>query len=145
MLRCGSVPDARCITRRWTAVCFSLQRPDAAPPLSCPATAVLQSYANGRGIKLIGDMPIYVGGHSADVWANRHLFELNDEGLPADVSGVPPDAFSATGTASRGGASGSEAGAGVRGRAEPSRAGAGVGVRGRAHRGWGRAECPGRG
>lgn len=55
-------------------------------------------YANARGIKIIGDMPIYVGGQSADVWANRHLFELNEETCaPEDVSGVPPDAFSATG------------------------------------------------
>ena len=42
-------------------------------------------------------MPIYVGGNSADVWANRHLFELNEECSPDTVSGVPPDAFSATG------------------------------------------------
>ncbi|PNH04623.1 4-alpha-glucanotransferase DPE1, chloroplastic/amyloplastic [Tetrabaena socialis] len=57
----------------------------------------IRAYANSRGIKIIGDMPIYVGGHSADVWANRHLFELNDAGLPEQVSGVPPDAFSETG------------------------------------------------
>lgn len=56
-----------------------------------------QAYANGKGIKIIGDMPIYVGGHSADVWANRGLFELNEQGLPEQVSGVPPDAFSETG------------------------------------------------
>ena len=42
-------------------------------------------------------MPIYVGGQSADVWANRHLFELTATGAPALVSGVPPDAFSETG------------------------------------------------
>ncbi|KAG2499911.1 hypothetical protein HYH03_002199 [Edaphochlamys debaryana] len=57
----------------------------------------LRKYANDRGIKIIGDMPIYVGGHSADVWANRQLFELNEAGLPEQVSGVPPDAFSETG------------------------------------------------
>jgi hypothetical protein len=44
-----------------------------------------------------GDMPIYVGGHSSDVWANQHLFELTEAGLPEQVSGVPPDAFSETG------------------------------------------------
>eukprot|EP00879_Flechtneria_rotunda_P013404 GHRR01013994.1.p1 GENE.GHRR01013994.1~~GHRR01013994.1.p1 ORF type:complete len:407 (+),score=122.78 GHRR01013994.1:212-1432(+) len=55
-------------------------------------------YANARGIKIVGDMPIYVGGQSADVWANRHLFELNEESYaPDNVSGVPPDAFSETG------------------------------------------------
>ena len=42
-------------------------------------------------------MPIYVGGQSADVWANQGLFELSAEGAPDVVSGVPPDAFSATG------------------------------------------------
>ncbi|KAL4434072.1 hypothetical protein ABPG75_000513 [Micractinium tetrahymenae] len=57
----------------------------------------LKSYANARGIGLVGDMPIYVGGQSADVWANRDLFELQPDGTPALVSGVPPDAFSATG------------------------------------------------
>ena len=57
----------------------------------------LRAYANGKGISIIGDMPIYVGGHSADVWSNRALFELNAEGKPNFVAGCPPDAFSATG------------------------------------------------
>jgi 4-alpha-glucanotransferase len=57
----------------------------------------LKAYANARGVGLVGDMPIYVGGQSADVWAHRHLFELQADGKPALVSGVPPDAFSATG------------------------------------------------
>lgn len=57
----------------------------------------LKAYANRRGIGLVGDMPIYVGGQSADVWANRPLFELLPDGKPALVSGVPPDAFAATG------------------------------------------------
>jgi len=56
-----------------------------------------QAYANSKGIKIIGDMPIYVGGHSADVWSNQKLFELGPSGAPANVSGVPPDAFSKTG------------------------------------------------
>lgn len=59
--------------------------------------SAVRSYANQRGVKLIGDMPIYVGGQSADVWANRKLFELTETGAPAYVSGVPPDAFSSTG------------------------------------------------
>lgn len=55
-------------------------------------------YANSLGIKVVGDMPIYVGGQSADVWANRHLFELDEKTCePIEVSGVPPDAFSETG------------------------------------------------
>lgn len=65
------------------------------------SSLTLQSYANSKGIKIIGDMPIYVGGHSADVWANQKLFELTSSGYPERVSGVPPDAFSATGTTER--------------------------------------------
>lgn len=59
---------------------------------------LVRRYANDRGVTLVGDMPIYVGGQSADVWANRELFELDPStGKPALVSGVPPDAFSSTG------------------------------------------------
>nr|QKY15155.1 4-alpha-glucanotransferase (DPE1) [Polytomella parva] len=57
----------------------------------------IRKYANSKGIQIVGDMPIYVGGHSSDVWANQHLFELGANGKPENVSGVPPDAFSATG------------------------------------------------
>ncbi|KAH7296571.1 hypothetical protein KP509_26G028700 [Ceratopteris richardii] len=58
----------------------------------------IHTYANSKGIRIIGDMPIYVAGHSADVWANRSQFELDKAtGKPCLVSGVPPDAFSATG------------------------------------------------
>jgi len=60
--------------------------------------AALKAYANSRGVGIVGDMPIYVGGMSADVWANPSLFELDRKTLaPAAVSGVPPDAFSGTG------------------------------------------------
>ena len=48
-------------------------------------------------IELIGDIPIFVAGDSADVWANRELFFLNEDGTPTVVAGVPPDYFSATG------------------------------------------------
>ena len=57
----------------------------------------VHDYANKRGIQIIGDMPIYVGGHSADVWANRKLFTIKSDGSPDVVGGCPPDAFSATG------------------------------------------------
>jgi len=58
----------------------------------------LHRHANELGIRIVGDMPIYVGGHSGDVWANRTMFELNPvTGEPAMVSGVPPDLFSETG------------------------------------------------
>jgi len=54
----------------------------------------LKAYANARGVSLVGDMPIYVGGHSADVWANQSLFLLGADKKPSAVAGVPPDAFS---------------------------------------------------
>ncbi len=59
--------------------------------------AYMQAYANSKKVKIVGDMPIYVGGQSADVWAHQELFELTPSGAPANVSGVPPDAFSETG------------------------------------------------
>jgi 4-alpha-glucanotransferase len=57
----------------------------------------LKAYANAQGVKLVGDMPIYVGGHSADVWANPTLWTLGKDGVAGAVSGTPPDAFSETG------------------------------------------------
>ncbi|KAJ8464210.1 hypothetical protein OPV22_026762 [Ensete ventricosum] len=57
----------------------------------------VRQHARKLGIKIIGDMPIYVGYHSADVWANRKSFLLDRSGFPILVSGVPPDAFSETG------------------------------------------------
>jgi 4-alpha-glucanotransferase len=57
----------------------------------------LKMYANDKGVSIVGDMPIYVGGHSADVWANQDLFLLNDDCKPSAVAGVPPDAFSEDG------------------------------------------------
>ena len=54
--------------------------------------------ANERGIKILGDIPIYIGLDSADVWSHQNLFELNPASLqPRRVSGVPPDYFSKTG------------------------------------------------
>ena len=57
----------------------------------------LRSYAHGHGVRIIGDVPIYVAHDSADVWANRELFCLEPHGDPTWVAGVPPDYFSATG------------------------------------------------
>ena len=59
--------------------------------------AALKSYANEKGIAIIGDIPIFVAADSADVWANQPLFQLNKRGVPKCVAGVPPDYFSATG------------------------------------------------
>ncbi|MGE5489187.1 MAG: 4-alpha-glucanotransferase [bacterium] len=57
----------------------------------------LKAYCRERGIRIVGDMPIYVAHDSADVWANRELFQLDADGNPSAVAGVPPDYFSATG------------------------------------------------
>jgi len=57
----------------------------------------LKSYANGRGIKIIGDLPIYVALDSADVWANPSQFLLDEDLKPIEVAGCPPDAFSEDG------------------------------------------------
>lgn len=57
----------------------------------------LHSYVNEMGIKIIGDIPLFVAYDSADVWANPDLFFLDPEGAPQYVAGVPPDYFSATG------------------------------------------------
>ncbi len=58
----------------------------------------LKTAANERGVQLVGDVPIYVSFDSADVWANRELFALDPDTLdPAQMAGVPPDYFSATG------------------------------------------------
>lgn len=57
----------------------------------------LKKYANEKGIKIIGDIPIYVAYDSADVWAHPELFQMDAEGKPQTVAGCPPDGFSATG------------------------------------------------
>lgn len=57
----------------------------------------VRDYAHGLGIKIIGDIPIFVAYDSADVWANRDLFYLDEKGQPTVVAGVPPDYFSETG------------------------------------------------
>ncbi len=57
----------------------------------------LKRYANERGVRIIGDIPIFVSLDSADVWAHPHLFHLDEDLRPTVVSGVPPDYFSETG------------------------------------------------
>ena len=57
----------------------------------------IRAFANARGIRVMGDIPIYVALDSADVWANSRLFALDGEGRPVAVAGVPPDLFSRTG------------------------------------------------
>ena len=57
----------------------------------------LKSYANKNGIKIIGDIPIYVADDSVDIWCNTKEFDLDENLLPNVVAGCPPDAFSADG------------------------------------------------
>ncbi len=59
--------------------------------------AELKRYANANGVRLLGDIPIFVAYDSADVWARPELFQLDAAGEPTAVAGVPPDYFSATG------------------------------------------------
>jgi 4-alpha-glucanotransferase len=57
----------------------------------------LRKYANDRGIRIIGDVPIYTSLESADVWSHQELFNIDSKGNPLTVAGVPPDDFSETG------------------------------------------------
>lgn len=57
----------------------------------------LRQYANEKGIKILGDMPIFVAYDSSDAWANRTLFHFDETGNPSVIAGVPPDYFSETG------------------------------------------------
>ena len=59
--------------------------------------SALQAYCHARDIRLFGDLPIYVAHDSADVWAHQDLFQLDDDGEPSVVAGVPPDYFSPEG------------------------------------------------
>ncbi len=57
----------------------------------------LKRYANDQGIQIFGDLPIFVAANSADTWANRQFFHLDENDQPTLVAGVPPDYFSQTG------------------------------------------------
>jgi 4-alpha-glucanotransferase len=59
--------------------------------------SALKAYANGRGIRIMGDVPIFVSYDSADAWAHPELFYFDAEGKPTLVAGVPPDYFGPTG------------------------------------------------
>ena len=58
---------------------------------------VIKEYANGLGIKVFGDLPIYVCFDSVDVWANTEYFMLDENDVPTEVAGVPPDYFAKDG------------------------------------------------
>jgi len=73
---------------------------DAVVARQCAAHARwrrLRAAANARGVLLFGDLPLYPAHASADVWAHRTLFQLDADGIPSAVAGVPPDYFSADG------------------------------------------------
>ena len=57
----------------------------------------LKGYANEKGVRIIGDLPIYVSADSVDVWSSPQLFQLDGDLQPIEVAGCPPDGFSATG------------------------------------------------
>lgn len=57
----------------------------------------LRTYANARGVRLIGDLPIFVSLDSSDVWSHPEFFQLNEYRMPKVIAGVPPDYFSSTG------------------------------------------------
>ena len=59
--------------------------------------STLRAYANEKDVKIIGDIPIYVSLDSADVWENHELFQLDENNVPIEVAGCPPDAFSKDG------------------------------------------------
>ncbi len=59
--------------------------------------ARIKAYANSRGVRIIGDIPIYVALDSCDVYSAKHLFQLREDNKPSCVAGVPPDYFSADG------------------------------------------------
>ena len=58
---------------------------------------LLKAYANRKGIRILGDIPIYVAMDSADTWAHPELFQLDGDNMPLAVAGCPPDGFSAIG------------------------------------------------
>ncbi len=57
----------------------------------------LRAHARSRGVRILGDLPFYIAPHSAEVWAHPEQFQLQADGRPAAVAGVPPDYFSQTG------------------------------------------------
>lgn len=57
----------------------------------------IKTYAHSQGVRLVGDLPIFVAHHSADCWARPDLYELDAQGQPRVIAGVPPDFFSETG------------------------------------------------
>ncbi len=82
----SDIPDSHTV-QTWQFICYEF----------CRQWNEIRAYAGKKGISIIGDIPIYVSPDSADVWANPKLFQLDKDGRPSSVAGVPPDYFSADG------------------------------------------------
>jgi 4-alpha-glucanotransferase len=89
--------DFRALERARTKLAKKIRRHEVLQYLFSKHWNETARFCKESGIRLIGDIPIFVAGDSADVWANRELFFLRDDGSPSVVAGVPPDYFSATG------------------------------------------------
>lgn len=89
--------DAQALKRARSQLAPDLDRYVALQFLFDAQWRALRRYAADRGVRLIGDLPIYVDADSADVWAHPTLFQLDAERRPTAVAGVPPDYFSETG------------------------------------------------
>lgn len=74
-----------------------VQKAAALQRIFCDQMRALKSYLEAKGILLFGDMPLYLGYESAEVWANPHLFDLDSMGRRLSLAGVPPDAFATQG------------------------------------------------
>src|SRR5260370_891667 len=101
----GPAPGPDRLRRLPLSVLLPLRpQPPSHHPCAPPASGVavdqwshLRSYVHERGLRIRGDLPIFVAHDSSDVWAHPELFYLAADGSPAYVAGVPPDYFSATG------------------------------------------------
>ncbi len=89
--------DEAALETAWSDLFEAADRERFAQFLFFEQWAEVRTKARELGIEILGDVPIFVAADSADVWANPELFDLDDEGRPRVVAGVPPDYFSATG------------------------------------------------
>jgi 4-alpha-glucanotransferase len=89
--------EPRALEEARTSLTASIQRFKFYQFLFFQQWTALRAHANARGIRVIGDIPIFVANDSSDAWANPELFFFDEDGLPTVVAGVPPDLFSPTG------------------------------------------------
>jgi 4-alpha-glucanotransferase len=89
--------DARTLAAWGRAQAEDLQRERFFQFVFARQWARLRAYAHERGVRLVGDIPIFVAHDSSEVWSHPEWFHLDGRGLPTVVAGVPPDYFSATG------------------------------------------------